>query len=111
MKTKQLADHFHINPESIRRILKSKWNPNEEELASINKRAERRKLESQERKAASSRGAQTKGVQELVVRKLPVLKNASQKYSRKHKKEGQNKDQGRKIDRKPFTTGVGDLID
>lgn len=111
MKTKQLADHFHINPESIRRILKSKWNPNEEELASINKRAERRKLESQERKLANLKGTQAKGNYDSVVRKLPVLKSASQKYSRKHKREGQNQDRGRKIDRNPFTTGVGDLID
>lgn len=103
MKTKQLADHFHINPESIRRILKSKWNPSEDELASINERAERRKKESQQRKQKAD--VATK----LPKLSLPASKPAAKRLAAKrHRKHGENQ---RNFDKKPFTVGVGDLID
>lgn len=40
--TKVLADEFKVSPESIRRILKSKWRPSEAEMDSRNKRWEKR---------------------------------------------------------------------
>lgn len=92
MKTKQLADHFHVNPESIRRILKSKWEPSETELASMNERAAKRKLQSQERKKAS----------------LELIKPPVKKYGKSSKRQGTKTT---KNDKKPFTVGVGDLID
>lgn len=99
MKTKQLADHFNINPESIRRILKSKWTPSEEELASMNKRAEKRKLESQERKLKAASAMKSAG-------RLPHKKLAT-KTNKRHA-DGSLK---RRDEKRPFTVGVGDLID
>ena len=40
--TETLAQHFHITPEAIRRILKSKWRPNEEEAEARRLRWEKR---------------------------------------------------------------------
>ena len=40
--TETLAQHFHITPEAIRRILKSKWRPNEEEAEERRLRWEKR---------------------------------------------------------------------
>ena len=40
--TQTLAQHFHITPEAIRRILKSKWRPNEEEAEERRLRWEKR---------------------------------------------------------------------
>lgn len=40
--TPALADHFQVSPEAIRRILKSKWRPNEEEEAKRRKRWDKR---------------------------------------------------------------------
>lgn len=41
-KTETLAKHFQITPEAIRRILKSKWRPNEDEAEDRRQRWERR---------------------------------------------------------------------
>ena len=40
--TDRLADHFKMSPEAIRRILRSKWQPNEEEMDERRKRWEKR---------------------------------------------------------------------
>lgn len=40
--TPVLADHFEVSPEAIRRILKSKWRPNEEEEAKRRERWDKR---------------------------------------------------------------------
>ncbi|MCJ1468299.1 Required for respiratory growth protein 9 mitochondrial [Pseudocyphellaria aurata] len=40
--TPMLADHFQVSPEAIRRILKSKWRPNEEEEAKRRERWDKR---------------------------------------------------------------------
>lgn len=40
--TPVLADHFEVSPEAIRRILKSKWRPNEEEEARRRQRWDKR---------------------------------------------------------------------
>lgn len=98
MKTKQLADHFHVNPESIRRILKSKWIPNEDEIKDLNERAEKRKLASQERKKAQA---------EALTTIRPT--KGSLKYGREAKRAARRR---KHSDNKlPFTVGVGDLID
>lgn len=47
LKTIDLANMFHVNPEAIRRILKSNWVPNEKESEEIIKRSEKRKEKSQ----------------------------------------------------------------
>lgn len=103
MKTKHLADHFSINPESIRRILKSKWTPSEEELESLNQRAERRKLQSQERRLQAAASAKPT----VAHQKRPTYKKYGQKPDPRAGKNGKNGKHGRK----PFTVGVGDLID
>lgn len=46
MKTIELANHFKISPEAIRRILKSNWVPNDSEEERIRLRGEKRKEES-----------------------------------------------------------------
>ena len=40
--TDRLAEHFKMSPEAIRRILRSKWQPNEEEMDERRKRWEKR---------------------------------------------------------------------
>ncbi|AMD22826.1 HHR057Cp [Eremothecium sinecaudum] len=42
MTAKELGDKFQVSAESIRRILKSKWQPNEDEMLKIQQRWERR---------------------------------------------------------------------
>lgn len=71
--TKQIADHFQVNPESIRRILKSNWVPDEDEIDRIQARAQRRKerqTEQQEQKKAE--------VPEMIELKLFVTKRQQQ---------------------------------
>ncbi|KAK6457313.1 required for respiratory growth protein 9, mitochondrial [Scheffersomyces xylosifermentans] len=50
LKTIDLANMFSISPESIRRILNSKWQPTENEEKLLVERAQRRKLESKQRR-------------------------------------------------------------
>ncbi|AGO10281.1 AaceriABL175Cp [[Ashbya] aceris (nom. inval.)] len=42
MTNSDLADYFKVSPESIRRILKAKWQPNEDEMLEIQERWKRR---------------------------------------------------------------------
>lgn len=49
LTTPVLAQHFAVSPEAIRRILKSKWKPNEEEETARMERWERRGKEVWER--------------------------------------------------------------
>lgn len=130
LKTVQLADFFHINPESIRRILKSKWVPNEEELESLTERANNRKLRSQEKKMLlkqeryEERDTQKK--KNEPVRTLPtiVIDSDRRKGPRNHhggsgakKQYGKSNNQEKRYSKhergqyKPYTEGVGDLID
>ncbi|ODQ68385.1 hypothetical protein NADFUDRAFT_6369, partial [Nadsonia fulvescens var. elongata DSM 6958] len=43
LKSSEIADRFRISPESVRRILKSKWVPNETEASNISDRWKRRR--------------------------------------------------------------------
>lgn len=45
MKTIQIANHFKISPEAVRRILRSKWVPSDEEESDLIRRAEKQKRE------------------------------------------------------------------
>lgn len=42
MNAKEISEHFKVSPESIRRILKTKWKPTEEEMLKIQERWKRR---------------------------------------------------------------------
>ncbi|KAG7191596.1 Required for respiratory growth protein 9 mitochondrial [Scheffersomyces spartinae] len=44
LKTVQLANHYNVSPEAVRRILRSKWVPNDAEETKIAERATKRKL-------------------------------------------------------------------
>lgn len=127
LKTVQIADFFNINPESIRRILKSKWVPSEEERSLQEARANKRKMESLQRKlAAKEAGAQnlkqqpplaaTAAAAAATKQKLPVLaaKPYNYKHKHKHRKQGVSLSEDPRSlrrSRKPFTQGVGDLLD
>lgn len=54
MKTIDLAGHFGISPEAIRRILHSKWVPNSEENERLLRRGQELKRESEERRSKTS---------------------------------------------------------
>lgn len=54
MKAVELASHFNISPEAIRRILKSKWVPNLEQRERMERRADERKEESNAKRDAIS---------------------------------------------------------
>lgn len=45
LKTVQLASHFNVSPEAVRRILRSKWIPNDAEEDRLSERATKRKAE------------------------------------------------------------------
>lgn len=102
MKTKQLADFFHVNPESIRRILKSQWMPNEAETEDIRHRTEVRKQKALERKKEvlrSGSGARSNHTNiKSVLRQRDVGKARTERQVNARQK-------------KPFIEGVGDLID
>ncbi|CAH2350468.1 required for respiratory growth protein 9, mitochondrial [[Candida] railenensis] len=52
MKNIELAGHFGISPEAIRRILKSKWVPTQERMDQMERRGETKKDESNQKKLA-----------------------------------------------------------
>lgn len=52
MKNIELAGHFGISPEAIRRILKSKWVPTQERMEQMEQRGEMKKDESNKKKLA-----------------------------------------------------------
>lgn len=109
VRTIQFADHFNVNPDSIRRILKSKWVPSEKELIRISERAEKRKKQSAERKEASAAkyklGLKFGG---------GVGRHGSQNRKPWHKKDIYGIDQDKKSKKrsfKPYTETVGDFIE
>lgn len=106
IKTIQIADIFQINPESIRRILKSKWTPTEEELKEIEERAVRRKAKRQEKAAAEAQLPD-----EPTVVKVKGLIAQRQREQRKLIERKQKHTEKRRERRKLYTTSVGDLID
>lgn len=115
LKTVQIADFFNINPESIRRILKSKWAPSEEERAQQEARGIKRKkeslqrrLEAQEKNKINVAGVTGKGVNvPLPIIKKNTLAGPPKHYKQKYQKygaslRGQDQDSQRRS-RKPFT--------
>lgn len=59
MKTIQIADHFKISPEAVRRILRSKWVPSDDEESDLIRRAEKQKREAilKKKEVSQSSGA------------------------------------------------------
>ncbi|WPK25181.1 hypothetical protein PUMCH_002485 [Australozyma saopauloensis] len=110
LKTVQIADHFRVNPESIRRILKSKWTPKEKELENILERAEKRKQKSNERKRLSK--------SELLgtFGQLGPQKPGNNWQHKKHhayssRRNGNDPRKSSPRDNKPYTDTIGDLLD
>lgn len=105
MKTKQMADFFLISPESIRRILKSKWEPTDAEMEDLKRRTEKRKLFLKEKKAAALESSHTPST-------IPGrAKNSIGSYPKKHGARKNSQKDNRKALNKPYTRGVGDLIE
>lgn len=102
MKTKQLADFFLISPESIRRILKSKWEPTDEEMEDLKRRTAKRKLFLQEKKAATLESTRTSTNPGGVNNRRNGKTHGGKKLT--HQKH-------QKTTNKSYTHGVGDLID
>lgn len=105
MKTKQLADFFEISPESIRRILKSKWEPTDEEMEDLKRRTAKRKLFLAEKKAATLENQSTTTATPGGAKKSPGS------YTKKYAARKNYKNGNKKTSKKPYTHGVGDLID
>lgn len=117
LKTVQIADHFNVNPESIRRILKSKWVPNDQELADIEIRTEKRKQNSIERKNMGSPiidkatfsspnvSLSTSSAPQGLRGKKPWKKRKNHGYTDLKSRHNFNNP------RKPYTETFGDLID
>lgn len=118
VKTKQIADIFNINPEAIRRILKSQWAPRDDEVERIQQRTERRKQRAKEEKLKRKELAQM----DLVTKAVPAhadvadIKEVVKQRRRKQKKlvRGQGKSGHRNSGDSPAENmgfSVGDLID
>lgn len=110
LKTVQIADVFQVNPESIRRILKSKWTPTESELEEIEVRTEKRKAQKRENRhtekpATTSRSSTVVKVHGfLAQRQIDQRKLVEQTQSKGRKKRDNDR-------RGTYTKTVGDLID
>lgn len=106
LKTVQIADFFGVNPESIRRILKSKWVPNDTDLARLERRAEERKQASRERRKLEKEALQraTQGFS---------LPTAPRRPPHHKLRNGQSQGSGPNPPRirTPFTRSIGDLIE
>ena len=87
--TPTLAAHFKISPEAIRRILRSKWTPNEQEAEDRRLRWERRGVRKWEEMAAKGIGA--------AKNKLAQVRNAA--------KRAERGDDGGVVERKPRRSG------
>lgn len=109
LKTVEIANFFLINPENIRRILKSKWTPTEEEFQELEGRAEKRKAKIREKKAAEMDQA-SKGSTVVKVKSLIAQRQREQKHL-VERTQGQGRKKRDDSRRKNFTPTVGDLID
>lgn len=124
LKTVDMANMFGVSPESIRRILNSKWQPSENDMKKLEKRAERRKAESRERKEQSEQDlkdgvrrihrAKTIKLQNVRYKETDAIneKDTSKKTASKRQLHAVTGKQGKMkttID-KPFVPSVADLI-
>lgn len=109
--TAKIADFFNVNPESIRRILKSKWVPNEETLRRLEKRSETRKKLSIEKHRAENLEAQASAPKDPAAGSggrtrgspRPVKAGPPKKHSKKKDTDTRKK--------MPYTEGIGDFIE
>ncbi|CCE85587.1 Piso0_005199 [Millerozyma farinosa CBS 7064] len=139
MKTVQIANHFKISPEAVRRILRSKWVPSDDEENDLIRRAERQKREAILRKkeesqssaapknirSSSDKGPQTSAPKATSDEKekasstssirTVLLYDSNKTYSLHNKKRGarrKNSQEIRKQERsKPRVRDVADIID
>lgn len=117
LKTKDLADLYHISPEAVRRILKSKWVPKDEEVGSVIERAERRKARSREHKQHLLN--EVDGLRDRLDRLTPVVarepvpppEGASTRGTRSRRRPSSSSSSSSPKHRGPFTPSVGDIID
>lgn len=109
IKTVQIADVFQINPENIRRILKSKWTPTEGELEDIEKRTEKRKAKKRETKSTEKvrapRASTVVKVHGFLAQRQIEQRQLVEKTQQKGRKKRDNDRRG------TYTKSVGDLID
>lgn len=109
IKTIQIANFFQVNPESIRRILKSSWAPTEEELIEIEQRAEKRKAQSRERRKAELGSEHSSVVQ--VKSLVSTRRREQQQGARKIEERKKEKKRGGQDKRRHTLFSVGDIID
>lgn len=126
LKTIDFANHLKISPEAIRRVLKSKWVPNDQEEEELRERAERQKIKKAAQKDESTlslqRENQTKGNSEPVqgrefsgsAKSTKVRKY--QKHTRPQRTNGDksfgSKDKSKSPQiRRPYVPTIGDRID
>lgn len=121
LKTIDLANHFKVSPEAVRRILKSKWVPNDEEEIIMKRRGENRKLQAEERKknyateinTARSRLNYGKSVNLGEIsysRSSSPSTKTTTKTTWTSNKSKNNNSLHRRI-RRPYVESVGDIID
>lgn len=112
LRTIDLANHFKMSPEAIRRILRSNWIPNDEELDRKIKAADKRKQEAKDKKqeTKSRRGINLKS-KFMVDGKIMYDSNKNHGFYNKNKSKGPNKGSKSKKGYKPYVETVGDLID
>lgn len=120
LKTVDLANYFEVSPEAVRRILRSKWVPSDEDMADLLERAERRKTASKEARKSEVEQIQTRrdrlalspGVNLGAIRTAKEQHDQKQAFSRRPRHHPR-KDPlpARKNAQKPFVESVGDLID
>lgn len=112
LRTIDLANHFKMSPEAIRRILRSNWIPNDEELDRKIRTAEKRKQEAKGKKqeSKSRRGNNLKS-KFMVDGKIMYDSDKSHGFYNKNKPKESNKGYKAKKGYKPYVETVGDLID
>lgn len=105
LRTIDLANHFKMSPEAIRRILRSNWIPKDEELDRKIKVAEKRKQEAKTRKGVNMKS------KFMVDGKIMYDSNKSHGFYNKNKSRDPKKGTRMKKGYKPYVESVGDLID
>lgn len=119
MKTVELANYFDVSPEAVRRILRSKWVPKEEEMEDLLERAERRKNASKEARrgalsdiqAKRDRLALNRGVNMGAIPTLKPEMATKQPFSRRSRGPKKGPPPARRNTQKAFVDSVGDLLD
>lgn len=126
MTTADLAGHFGVSPEAIRRILRSKWGPSEAAAERMDRRAAERKQQSVDRRSALSHDIQRararmsygKSIELADLDRAATVKSFKRdgkvlydsSVSHSFYKNPKRRDRPRKP-RRPFADSVADVID